>query len=153
MRLRSIGSSVGDAIYKQIGRANARLQKQRSLPVDVLENDKCYLVVFDTPGAQSDDIQVRYLEGEVRIQVDRFRQFHEGYEMRFPGRSMTIGGEAELPRDAVVAPDAGTARLSATGTLTIEIPKRSALESAADHDEDTVAAGSESQAEEISIDD
>ncbi len=137
MRLRNIGSSVGNAIYRQIGRANSHLQTQRSLPVDVLENDHSYLVVFDAPGAEPDDVQVRYLEGTVRIQIDRFRQFHEGYEMRFPGRGMELDGEAELPNDAVVAPDAGTARLSESGTLDIEIPKRSATDADEEADDDT----------------
>ncbi len=43
--------------------------------------------------------------------------------MRFPGRGMTLDGEAELPSDAVVEPDAGTATLSENGTIRIEIPK------------------------------
>jgi len=51
----------------------------------------------------------------VKIRIDRFRQFHEGYEMRFPGRGMSLSADAELPTDAVVDPDAGTARLSKPG--------------------------------------
>lgn len=132
MSLKDIGSSVGDVLYRQIGRANSHFQTQRPLPVDILENDTSYLVVFDAPGVEPEDVQVRYLDGTVRIQIDRFRQFHEGHTMRFPGRGMTLNGEAELPNDAVVAPDAGTARLSETGTLSIEIPKRSAIDDAVD---------------------
>jgi len=139
MKLKQLGSSIGGSLYRQVGRANARVQKQRSMPVDVLENDQSYLVVFDTPGAEPEDIQVRYFEGSVRVQIDRFRRFYEGHEMRFPGRSMSLGGETELPRDAVVEPDAGTARLSETGTLTIEIPKRSAIDDEPDQNEETAS--------------
>lgn len=130
MNLSNLGKSVGSTLYRQIGRANGRVQTHRSLPVDILENDTSYRVVFDAPGAEPDDVQVRYLEGNIKIRIDRFRQFREGYEMRFPGRGMSLNGEAELPTDAVVDPDAGTARLSETGTLSVELPKDSAVDEA-----------------------
>ncbi|MFD1565730.1 Hsp20/alpha crystallin family protein [Haloarchaeobius amylolyticus] len=136
MSFKDLGQSIGSALYRQLGRANGRVQNHRSLPVDILENDTAYRVVFDAPGAESDDVQVRYLEGTVRIQIDRFRQFREGYELQFPGRGMSLSGDADLPADAVVDPDAGTARLSETGTLSVEIPKASAIE-------DTTAADTE----------
>ncbi len=138
MTLKDFGKSVGSALYRQVGRANGRVQNHRSLPVDILENDDTYRVVFDAPGAEPDDVAVRYLEGNVKVRIDRFRQFHEGYEMRFPGRGMALSGEAELPADAVVDPDAGTAKLSETGTLTVEIPKDSAV-----RETDTTGAGVE----------
>ncbi|WP_222916179.1 Hsp20/alpha crystallin family protein [Natrinema sp. SYSU A 869] len=127
MSLKNLGKSVGNALYRQVGRANGRVQNHRSLPVDILENETSYRVVFDAPGAEPDDVQVRYLDGNIKIRIDRFRQFHEGYETRFPGRGMSLNGEAELPTDAVVDPDAGTARLSETGTLSVEIPKGSSV--------------------------
>ncbi|WP_293026779.1 Hsp20/alpha crystallin family protein [Natronococcus sp.] len=128
MSLASLADAVSSALYRQIGRANGRVQRHRPLAVDVLENETGYLVVFDAPGAGPDDIQVRYLEGTVTVKIDRFRQFHDGYEMRFPGRGMELEGEAELPGDALVEPDAGTATLSESGALRIEIPKRSAVD-------------------------
>ncbi len=115
-------------LYRQVGRANGYLQYNRSLPVDVLENDASYLVVFDAPGTEPEDVQVRYLEGSVHVRLERFREFRDGFALRFPGRGMTLDGEAELPGDATVDPDAGTARLSETGTLRIEIPKEAAAE-------------------------
>ncbi|AXR79146.1 Hsp20/alpha crystallin family protein [Natrarchaeobaculum sulfurireducens] len=128
MSLKDLKQSVGNALYRQLGRANGHIQNTRSLPVDVLEDDSSYLVVFDAPGTEPDDVQVRYLEGRVKIRLDRFRQFRDRFEMRFPGRGMTLDGEAELPADAAVDPDAGTARLSETGTLRIEIPKETAID-------------------------
>ncbi|MGQ3411659.1 Hsp20/alpha crystallin family protein [Natrinema sp. LN54] len=169
MTLKDLGKSVGSALYRQVGRANGRVQNHRSLPVDILENDTSYRIVFDAPGAEPDDVQVRYLEGNIKIRIDRFRQFHEGYEMRFPGRGMSLNGEAELPTDAVVDPDAGTARLSETGTLSVELPKDSAvddtdesreadaadeLEELADAETDPdLGQGTDAETEPISIDD
>ncbi|WP_226005271.1 Hsp20/alpha crystallin family protein [Natrinema salinisoli] len=160
MSLSDLGKSVGNALYRQVGRANGRVQNYRSLPVDILENDTSYRVVFDAPGAEPDDVQVRYLEGNVRIRIDRFRQFHEGYEMRFPGRGMSLNGEAELPTDAVVDPDAGTATLSETGTLNVEIPKRSSVGDAGETvdgaetaDETDGTIESETDTEQVAIDD
>ncbi|WP_255170168.1 Hsp20/alpha crystallin family protein [Natrononativus amylolyticus] len=128
MSLKDFTNSVGNTLYRQVGRASSQFQRQRSLPVDILENDEAYLVVFDAPGVDTEDVQVRYLEGTVKIRLDRFREFHDGYEMRFPGRSMSLEGEAELPDDALVDADAGTARLGEHGSLRIEIPKAEAAE-------------------------
>lgn len=121
-------------LYRQLGRASGRIQNQRSLPVDLLENDDSYLVVFDAPGAEPDDVQVRYMDGTVKISVDRFRPFRDSYEMRFPGRGTNLSGTADLPADAVVDPNAGTATLSDTGSLRIEIPKASTLQEPAADD-------------------
>lgn len=129
MSLGDLRKSIGTALYRQLGRANSQVQNHRSLPVDILENDTAYQVVFDTPGAEPDDVQVRYLEGTVKIQVDRFREYRDGFEMLFPGRGMELDGEADLPDDAVVDPDSGTATLTEAGTLRIDIPKASSLES------------------------
>lgn len=128
MSLKDLKQTAGNALYRQLGRASGYVQNTRSLPVDVLEDDSSYLVVFDAPGTEPEDVQVRYLQGRVKIRLERFRQFRDRFEMRFPGRGMTLDGEAELPADAAVDPDAGTARLSETGTLRIEIPKDTALE-------------------------
>ena len=136
MSFKDLGTSVSSTLYRQLGRINGRVQNYRSLSVDILENERNYRVVFDAPGAEPDDIQVRYLDGNVRIQIDRFREFHEGYDLQFPGRGLSLSGEAELPADAVVNPDAGTARLSETGTLSVEIPKASALEDTTEADAD-----------------
>ncbi|MFC4246759.1 Hsp20/alpha crystallin family protein [Natribaculum luteum] len=135
MSFRDVSRSVGSKLYRQIGRASSHVQEHRSLPVDVLENDDAYLVVFDAPGAEKEDVQVRYLDATVKIRIDRFREFYEGFDMRFPGRGMALDGEAELPDDAVVDPDAGTARLTEHGTLNIEIPKETSSEEPEDDTE------------------
>jgi HSP20 family protein len=147
MSFRELTDAVGTTLYRQIGRANGHMQCHRPLPVDILEDETSYLVVFDAPGAEPDDVQVRYLEGTVKIRIDRYRQFHDGYEMTFPGRGMELHGEADLPGDAVVDPDAGTATLTESGALRIVIPKASTFDDDSDHpatEENTSGRGIES---------
>ncbi|RQG88944.1 Hsp20/alpha crystallin family protein [Natrarchaeobius halalkaliphilus] len=126
MNLNDLRTSVAETLYRQVGRTNGRIQTHRHLPVDVLEDESSYLVVFDAPGTEPDDVQVRYVDGTIRVRFDRFREFREGFDMRFPGRGMTLEGEVDLPADAIVDPDTGMATLSESGTVRIEIPKDSA---------------------------
>jgi len=121
--IRELGESVGDAVLRRTGRAAARVQERRPLSVDLLESDEHYLAVFDAPGAEAGDVQVRYADRRVLVRVDRFRSFHEGFEMRFPGRGLSLDGEIELPMDAAVDADAAEATLTERGTLEVRIPK------------------------------
>jgi HSP20 family molecular chaperone IbpA len=121
--LRDIGESIGAAVLDGIGRAASRLQERRPLAVDLLESDDAYLAVFDAPGAEAADVQVRYEEDAVRVRIDRFREFFEGYEMRLPGRGMSLDGRATLPEGALVDPEGATATLTDHGTLRVELPK------------------------------
>jgi len=133
--LSEFADSVGDALLSRAGRLSARYQQRRGLESDLLESDDAYLVVFDAPGATSSDVQVRYLDGSVLVRLDRFRDYHEGYEMRFPGRGLSIDAAVELPEDAVVDAEAATATLTRAGTLEVELPKDgSAGEPAVDED-------------------
>lgn len=124
VRLRDLGRSVGNAVIETVGRAASRVQETTPLPADVLESDEAYLVVFDTPGATASDVQVRYSGGSVFVRVDRFREYFENFEMRFPGRGLSLDGEVALPRDALIDPQHATATLRENGTLHVEIPKR-----------------------------
>lgn len=121
--IRELGESVGDAVLTRTGRATAAVQERRSLPVDLLESDEAYLAIFDAPGAVASDVQVRYADGRIRVRVDRFREFHEGFSMRFPGRGLSLDGEVELPADAVVTAEHASATLTDRGTLEVELPK------------------------------
>lgn len=153
MTLKDIGGSVGNVLYRQLGRVSSYTQRSRSLPADILENDTSYLVVFDAPGAEAEELQVRYLEGTVGINIDRFRRFHDGFRMRFPGRSMSLEGEAELPDDAIVEPDAGTARLTEVGTLNVEIPKDGTASDADEHPDGLAVDETDGDAEDLPVDD
>jgi HSP20 family molecular chaperone IbpA len=121
--MRDLGESIGNAIFDNIGRASSRVQENKPLPADLLEADDAYLVVFDAPGAVSSDVQVRYVEDRVEVRIDRFRDFHEGFEMRYPGRGLALDGSVTLPGDAVVDPETATATLKDNGTLQVRIPK------------------------------
>ncbi|RBI63649.1 Hsp20/alpha crystallin family protein [halophilic archaeon] len=124
MTLRELGRSVGNAVFQRVGRAASKVQETRPLPADLLESDDAYLVVFDAPGATGSDVQVRFADGAVLVRLDRFREFHEGFGMVFPGRGMSLDGRVELPPDAEVDANAASATLTDSGTLEVRVPKQ-----------------------------
>ena len=121
--IRELGESIGNTVVETVGRAVGRAQENRPLPVDLLESDDAYLAVFDAPGATASDVQVRFEDGEIQVRVDRFRDFHEGFEMRFPGRGLALDGHVELPEGTAVDPGGATATLTDNGTLQVRVPK------------------------------
>ncbi|MBV0923680.1 Hsp20 family protein [Halomicroarcula limicola] len=121
--IRDVGESVSNKIFENLGRAAGRVQEKKPLPADLLESDDAYLVVFDAPGATASDLQVRYVEDRVEVRVDRFRDFHEGFEMRYPGRGLALDGSVTLPADAAVDAAEASATLKDNGTLQVRIPK------------------------------
>jgi HSP20 family protein len=127
-RLKELGESIAETTFERIGRSVSRLQEQRPLSYDLLESDDAYLIVFDAPGVRRQDVQVRFLDGEVRVRIDRFRDFHEGFEMRFPGRGLALDGSAPIPQETPVEPDEATATVTGDGTLEVHLPKRHADE-------------------------
>lgn len=122
--VREFGEATFNAVLERVGRGMSRMQERKPLPYDLLESEDDYLVVFDAPGAEHSDVQVRFVDGEVQVRVDRFREFHEDFEMRFPGRGLALSGRAQLPGDTVEAADA-TATLTEAGTLQVRVPKAS----------------------------
>ena len=131
-----IGGSVVRSAMERVGRGVSRMQERKPLPYDLLESDEDYLVVFDAAGTEQSDVQVRFVDGEVQVRVDRFRSFHEGFEMRFPGRGLALSGHAQLPGDAVEAGEA-TATLTEAGTLQVRVPKAEDSTSVPVAEEDT----------------
>lgn len=127
-RLKEIGESIAETTVERIGRGVSRVQEERPLPYDVLESDDAYLIVFDAPGVRRQDVQVRFLDGEVKVRIDRFREFHDGFEMRFPGRGLALDGSAPIPQGTPVDPDGATATVTDDGTLRVHLPKRRAHE-------------------------
>ncbi|MFB6155751.1 MAG: Hsp20/alpha crystallin family protein [Haloferacaceae archaeon] len=121
--LKELGESAANAVFERIGRGVGHVQERKPLPYDLLESEDAYLVVFDAPGATRSDVQVRFLEGEVQVRIDRFRDFYEDFDMRFPGRGLALDGRAELPDDGVVDARAASATLTSRGTLHVRIPK------------------------------
>jgi Molecular chaperone (small heat shock protein) len=121
--LADIGRSAVRNALERVGRGVSRVQERRPLAHDFLESEDAYLVVFDAPGVSREDVQVKFSSGTVEIRVDRFRDFYDGFEMRFPGRGLTLSGSATLPREASVSPQEATATITQAGTLRVEIPK------------------------------
>jgi HSP20 family protein len=119
----NVGESFLRAVFDGVGRFAGRAQERRPLPTDLLESDDAYLVVFDAPDASAADVQVRFSDSSVHVRIDRTREHREGFEMRFPGRGLSLDGEVKLPTEATVDPDAATATLTDEGTLEVELPK------------------------------
>ncbi|MFC3957348.1 Hsp20/alpha crystallin family protein [Halovivax cerinus] len=141
MRDRTVPRSIVDLVYRGVGQVTRTIQRVRTLDSDLLETDGSYLLVVDTPGADTAALDIRYLEGQIQVVVDRPRTTDTTYRTRFLGRSTTLAADIALPDDAVVDPETATARLDSLGTVKIELPK----ETAADEDRP--------QGEEIPIDD
>lgn len=121
--IRDIGRSIGSAVFETVGRAVSRAQERRPLPVDLLESEEAFLAVFDAPGATGSDVQVRYDEGAIQVRIDRFREFHEGFEMVFPGRGLSLDGRVDLPEGTPVEAAEASATLTETGELHVRVPK------------------------------
>ena len=121
--VRRLGESAANAVLERVGRGVSKLQERKPLAYDLLESEDAYLVVFDAPGATSSDVEVRLHDGAVHVRVDRFREYYEGFDMRFPGRGLALDGRAELPADAGVEPDGATATLTDSGSLQVRLPK------------------------------
>jgi HSP20 family molecular chaperone IbpA len=121
--IREWGRSVGTAVFETVGRAVGQAQERRPLPVDLLESDEAFLAVFDAPGATASDVQVQFDDGTLEVRIDRFRGFHEGFEMVFPGRGLSLDGRVDLPDTAKVDADGAVATLKDSGELHVRIPK------------------------------
>jgi HSP20 family molecular chaperone IbpA len=117
------------------------------LPADLLESDDAYLVVFDAPGARAGDVDVRFEADTLTVRVDRFRDLHEDYEMRFPGRGLSLSGSVTLPESADVEAGGADATLTQDGTLEVLIPKRD-HESETAHPSDHASGGTDTDAGE-----
>jgi len=117
------GRSAARRVLERVGRGWSKMQERRSLSHDLLESDDAYLVVFDAPGVRGEDLNVTFLDHTVEVELDRFRDFYDGYEMVFPGRGVSLSGSADLPSDASVTPEGANATLTRNGTLQVEIPK------------------------------
>lgn len=120
--LRRFGKYVERTVLEGVGRATSQLQEHTPLAVDLLESEESFLAVFDAPGVQSEDVDVRFDDAEVRVEIYRSRDISESVELLMRGRGLRRSGSVTLP-SASVDPDAATATLTASGTLRVRIPK------------------------------
>jgi len=119
---RDLARDIGRQVTESVGKAISQTQRHRPLPYDLLETDDAVLAVVDAPGATASDVAVRVTDHRIEVQVDRFREFDDEFEMVFPGRALALDGVIELPPGAEVDTDEASARLTDRGTLEIEIP-------------------------------
>jgi len=157
-RLETYGREALNTVLERIGRGVSQVQSRKPLSYDLLESDTEYLVVFDAPGATAEDVQVQFVDGELEVRIDRFRAFHKGFEMRFPGRGLTLSGTARFPDDAsVTAANADpTATLTRSGTLQVRVPKSESAktvtvtdeEADVDTPDDSTASGEDEESEQ-----
>lgn len=122
-QLRKLTEEIGGTVLESVGRAVGKAQERTPLPVDLLESEDAYLAVFDAPDATASDVQVQLSGRTVEVRLDRFRQPREDFEMRFPGRGLTLDGHVALPPDAAIDGDGATATLAENGTLQVQVPK------------------------------
>ena len=114
---------IGERVTDTVGHVASRFHEETPLRPDVLESPDEYLVIFDAPGATVSDVQVWYEDGRIEVRVDRFRSYHDGFEMRFPGRGLALEGRATLPADARLDVEETKATLESDGILHVRLPK------------------------------
>lgn len=143
--IREVGASLSRTVLDGVGRVISSLQEHRSLSADLLENDDAYLAVFDAPGAEVTDIDVRFEDNTLIVHIDRFRAFHDGYELVFPGRGLSLDGAVTFPPDAAVDADHAEATLTQNGTLQVIIPKTEANGGASGDNGESITPDDESE--------
>lgn len=143
--IQDVGESLRSSLAETVGQLFGRAQEQRPLPADLYESDNEFLAIFDAPGAEPLDIQVTYDDSAIEVQVDRFREFYDGFEMAFPGRGLTLDGRVELPEDESVDPTEAAATLREDGTLHIRVPKVDDDTTAESEDDSVTAIDDESE--------
>lgn len=146
--IRELGRTARNAVLESVGRAASRYQEQKSLPVDLLESDVDYLAVFDAPGVESSDVDVRFDENTIRVRLERFRSNYDGFELRAPGRGLSLTGSATLPPDVAVDPTDASAVLTAAGTLEVRVPKVDGPDDAAERTVDVETGASADEIDE-----
>ena len=129
-----VRESISEAVSGAVGRTLGRAQERRELPRDLLESDEAYLVVFDAPGVEADDVGLTYEDRQLTVHVERFRPLRESFEMEFPGRGLSLAGRAELPDGPPVAATRATATLKRNGTLFVRLPKAEGVDHGDDAD-------------------
>lgn len=116
-------ATVRSRVRRKLDDIRARQNSPTSISPDVFAYPDSYEVVFDAPGVNHDDAQVRYVDGSLLVRIERFRDVYEGFELREPGRMLSFDGSIDLPPDATVTADVGEAMIRANGTLLIRVPR------------------------------
>lgn len=121
-RLPRVSGSIQGLRTKLADIRERRLEPTK-IDADVIEHDEGYTALFDAPGVDPSDVDVRYLDGRIIATLDRYRDSYEGFRRTVSGRRMAFEGEVSIPGDATIDPKAGQATVRADGTLAITVPR------------------------------
>ncbi len=88
---------------------------------EISEESEKFIVVFDVPDVSKENINVSYRGGRVSVWLARESSAHHRRVSSRDG----LEGEASLPANSDVDPEAATAILQDDGSVRVELPKRS----------------------------
>lgn len=96
--------------------------RSASTPVDLIEHDDEFVVTFDLPGFEKDDVEVRIAGLTLRIEADRDESVSEDEEtyLRRERRHRTVREAVTLPDE--VDTESVSARMR-NGVLTVTLPR------------------------------
>ena len=96
-----------------------RVGKRLPTSADMLESDDEFLVLINVPGCDEDDIDLRFVKGDLKVRAERGEE-HEGYELVSEGRPKRIAESVPIP--AKVEVDDAEATYD-NGVLRVRLPK------------------------------
>lgn len=108
-------------VIGRISRTTNRFLQSTPQAREITEKPEKFVVVFDVPEVSKDEINVSYRGGRVSLWLSRDST---ALQHRV-SQTDALEGEASLPADANVDPDAATAILQENGSVIVELPKRS----------------------------
>ncbi len=97
------------------------------LDADVIEHAAGVTAIFDAPGVEPEDVDVRFLDGRIVASADRRRESYDGYRRVVTTRRLAFAGEVPLPDADEMDAEGGEATVRADGTLEITVPRDGAV--------------------------
>lgn len=96
--------------------------RSASTPIDLVEHDDEFVVTFDLPGFEKDDVEVRVADHTLRIEAERDESVAEDDEayLRRERRHRSVRESVTLPDE--VDTEAVSARMQ-NGVLTVTLPR------------------------------
>lgn len=111
-----------------------RIGKRLPTSADMLESTDEFLVLINVPGCDEDEIDLRFVRGNLKVRAEREKTHHEeGYELVSEGRPQRISETVPIPAEVEV--DEAEAKYE-NGVLRVRLPK--APEAKGPSEEETV---------------
>lgn len=96
-----------------------RIGKRLPTSADMLESDDEFLVLINVPGCEEEDIDLRFVNGNLKVKADR-KEEQEGYDLVSEGRPKRIAETVPVPAEVEV--DDAEATYD-NGVLRVRLPK------------------------------